>query len=531
MTGTMQSERRRVGPLSQWDADESPDLLEESIGEILLRRAAEQGERPAVHWLVDGQVRSLSYADLAAQATRAAHAIAGCVDKGERMAIWSRNELSWIVLEYAAALAGVILTPFNTAWSDGEVRHAIALTTPTLVFAGTDARGDDLSERVKPLAGGIDVVAMGELDEWVAGQPEHPLPEVSAEDPFLIQFTSGTTGRAKGAVLSQRSALNCAYQRNRAEVIVDDDCYCNPVPYHHVGGSCSVILGGVSDGGAIVLLQRWIPEDVVRLLESGVATRVGGVPTMMIDLVARLKEGGGQQYGLASVSVGGAQVPEYLIEEVAQLFGAPVVNTYAQSESPMITTTSSTDEASIISTTVGRPAGGVSLRIVAPDSGEVVPVGEPGEIVVKSPYVMMGYWDMPEQTAAASTADGYLKTGDLASMDEFGNISFRGRARDVIIRGGENIYPAEVEEIVAQHPDVAGVVVVGAPDERYGERPVGVVVRRPGSSVTGEALSEYLAGELARFKIPTSWRFVDEFPMTASGKVRRFLLREAAAEE
>jgi len=530
MAGTTTGTRRRIGPLAEWTAQGGDELLTGSIPELLASRAETHGDRPAMWWPQGTALTKMTYADLRAAATAVARALAGRAAPGERVAVWSRNTVEWVIVEYGCALAGLILTPYNTAWTDAEVDHATRLTTPTLVFAGTDLRGGSLVPRAAEVCGADRVLDLAGVRSWAETAEPGELPAVAATDPFLIQFTSGTTGRSKGALLTHQAALNVARERNRRDVIGPNDCWLNPVPYHHVGGSCFVILGGLVDGGAFVVVERYSPAETMGLLDHGVVTRIGGVPTMVLDAVAHLGDRAASA-GIRSVAVGGATLTQHLVERIRRTLGAPVINTYGQSESPAITSTDIHDDAGTIADTVGRPVAGVDVRIVDPATGEIVPVGAVGEIQARSPYVMRGYWGMPEQTAEVMTEDGFLRTGDLASMAEDGSVTFAGRARDVIIRGGENVYPAEVEEHLLAHPGVAAAVLVGIEDERLGERVAGVVVRAPGSTVTGEELTDHLRAAVARFKIPEMWRFVDGLPMTASGKVRRFVVRDETNAE
>ncbi|MER7274730.1 class I adenylate-forming enzyme family protein [Dactylosporangium sp. NPDC000244] len=524
---------RRIGPLSEWTAEPAGEVIEESVPQVLARQVATHGDRPAVYWPDGDGLAGLTYAELGAAADRLARALAGAAKPGDRVAVWSCNVLPFVILEHATAMAGLVLVPFNTAWTDAEARHAVELTRPVMLFAGTTHAGAPLLARASALGAGaaaVTVADLGDLDGWAATRALGALPDVSGDDPFLIQFTSGTTGRSKGSVLTHRAALNGALQRNRHDVRPEPDLYLNPVPYHHIGGSCFVILGGLIDAGAFVVMERWDPAVVLRLLGLGVIKRIGGVPTMLVDILAKLGDAA-RDVGLESVSLGGATVTQHLVNLVQEVLGVAVLIGYGQSECPLITSTHIADDPATIGGTLGRPLPAADVRIADPETGAVVPIGTPGEILVRAPYMMAGYWGMPEQTAATMTADGFLRTGDLGEMDESGYLTFRGRSRDVIIRGGENVYPAEVEEILLDHPGVAAAVLVGLDDERLGERVAGVVVRAPGSTVGGEELTAFLAGRLARFKIPVAWRFVPSLPMTASGKVRRFVVRDETNTE
>ncbi|WP_396655734.1 class I adenylate-forming enzyme family protein [Microbacterium sp.] len=519
-----------IGPLSIYPARGHEHLIDESIPAVLERRLPQIADRPVVTWWEDGTWDHLTYGALAEQATLVARALAAAAEPGDRVLVWGRNSLPYVVMHYAAAMANVVLTPLNTLWSDDEVRHAVQLVRPALFFAGDDIRGAALLPRAVELAGTVPVTPLGDLLQWAQEQPAADLPEVRPDDAFLIQFTSGTTGKAKGAVVTHRAALNGASERNRPDSIIDGDVWLNPVPYHHIGGSCFVMFGALLSGNAFVLVDRWDPDKAVEMLLSGQITRVGGVPTMLVDLLARIGDAG-KGVRLQSVPLGGATVSAALVRRIRAELGAQTLIGYGQSECSLITSTDVSDDPETVARTVGRPIAGTAVRIADPATSEPVPLGEPGEIQVIAPNVMRGYWEDPQKTAEVFTEDGYLRTGDLGVMDENGYIEFRGRVRDVIIRGGENVYPAEVEELLTERPDIAAAVLVGVEDERLGEKVAGVVVRAPGATVSGDELAEYLTGKVARFKIPVAWRFVDELPMTASAKVRRFIVREETERE
>jgi acyl-CoA synthetase (AMP-forming)/AMP-acid ligase II len=505
-------------------AEGTDAIVDESVPQVLARQVETAGDRRALVWPEGDGWGALTYRELSDAATAVARTLATGAAPGDRVAVWGRNSVEWILLQYGCALAGLIVTPFNTAWTDAEVRQAHELTEPTLVFAGLARDGSDLTPRAGDSCPATPVVALAGLREW-APAGSATLPTVRPRDPYLIQFTSGTTGRAKGAVLSHRALINAALARARHDVIPDDDVWLNAIPYHHIGGFCNVVLGGLVNAGAFVVLDRFDPEQAVGLLDRDMVTRLGGVPTMIGDIVDRLGDRD-RKTRLASVSTGGATVTGHLVDAVRRTFDAVVVVAYSQSECPAITHTDPHADPAAVAATVGRPVAAAEVRIVDPASGAPVPLGVTGEIVTRSPYVMDRYWGMPEHTARTLGPDGFLRTGDLGSMDAEGYLTFRGRARDVIIRGGENIYPAEIEEILLSHPGVANVVLVGVDDARLGERVAGVVVRRAGTAVTGAELAFFLSDRVAYFKIPSAWRFVESLPLTASGKVRRFIVRK-----
>jgi len=495
-----------------------------TIGERLQQNAARYGDRPALQWEDGDRLTTLTYADLLAVATATAAELREHAEPGDRIAVWGANSPEWVVLECACALAGTVLTPLNTAWTDEEARHALRLTSPRLLFAGEDTRGISLLERAAALVSTTLDHPVATLSlETVAVDPAVVVPTALADPgidqgaPFLIQFTSGTTGAAKGATLSHRAVLNSGHLRAHTFGADEYDVWVNPVPLHHMGGSCVVVMAALSSGGCYVVMPRFDPALMVRMMRVAGATRIGGVPTM---LYALLDVPGAEEAvtTVKAIGLGGTSIPPSLVERIQQDFGATVSVVYAQSECPMITSTTPETDAESVATTVGVASPNTELRIVGSDGSELAP-GEIGEVCVRSPLTMIGYWDNPEANAEAFTADGFLRTGDLGSVDADGVVRIHGRAREVIIRGGENIYPAEVEDVLLRHPAVAAVAVLGVPSERWGDE-VGAVVQLAAEATEGE-LVDHAAVSLAHFKVPRHWRFVEAFPMTAAGKIRK----------
>jgi len=506
--------------------DTGIDLLTESVGDMLRRQAREFPERPALFHVIDedaDQVASVSYRELLERAGNCARWLAAHVEPGERVAVWSRNELDTVILQYGCALSGAIIVHFNTGWNDAEVAHALATTGPSLLFAGRDHRGRDLEARLSGLAGaGVRPLAdIGALGREVSNRA---LPPVAQDAPFLIQFTSGTTGKAKGALLSHRAALLGGWLRPHCEGATSEDVWLNPVPFHHIGGSVSIVLGALGVGGALVVLRGFDREQLIRLMPVVGATRMGGVPTMWHDLLAspNLPD----PVHLNTVSLGGASVPEELARAIFERLGARCGIGYGQSEFTIITASMPADPPAVVCETVGRPLPHVEMKIVDPETGAVQALDEPGEICVRGPMCMDGYWGNPQATGETIDADGFLHTGDIGSLDADGYCRVRGRLRDVIIRGGENIYPAEIEGVLLTHPGVAMAAVVGVYHPRLGQEPAAVIMPRPGADVSAGELEALVAGQVASFKVPVHWRFVDAMPMTASGKIRKVELEE-----
>ncbi len=501
--------------------DTSLPLIDVSIAEHLRHQAETFPDRPALIW-DDGGVRTLDYRQLLAAVEALAVELAGLADPGDRIAVWSANSPQWVILECACALSATVVTGFNTAWSDAEVSHALDLTAPKALFVAEDNRGVDLRPRAARLAGArshCQVIDLAGVEtEAAPSGAARVLPRPGPDDAFLIQFTSGTTGRAKGAVLSHRTVLNAGYFRAVAVGADPTDVWVNPSPLHHMGGSVSMVFAAFSTGGCYVVLPRFSPAYQVDLMRRVGATRTGGVPTM---LYALLEVPGFEEVlkSIRSVGLGGTSVAPSLVERL-QSYGANVSISYGQSECPAVSNTPDWADAETAASTVGTITSHTELRLLGPDGSPVGP-GRIGEVCVRSPFTMIGYHDMPEATAQTIDPEGFLHTGDLGSLDERGLLRIQGRVREMIIRGGENIYPIEVEDVLLRHPAVEAVAVIGTPSERWGEEVAAVVRPAPGLAVTAEELEAHAGSALAHFKVPRQWRFVESFPLTASGKIRK----------
>lgn len=507
-------------------------LLDSTVGTFLRQQADRHGDRPALMWAGDrdpSQLETLTYAEVLIAAEALAAKLATSTRPGDRVAIWAANRPEWVIVEFAAALAGLILTPFNPGWTDSELEHAMQLTTPRMLFAGTDTRGIDLYPRACDHAGRLGectAVALSSVNMHPQQVPFHG-PALTPESPYIILFTSGTTGRAKGAVLSHRAALNGGYIRATSVHADETDVWLNPVPLHHMSGSVVIVLCALSTGGCYVVLNRFDPATQLKMMHATGATRIGGVPTMF-EALLEIDGVGDALARVKSVGLGGSLVPPELVERL-QHYGASVSVAYAQTECPMVTQSDPARDAQHVASTVGIPVPHTEIRVVD-TQGSVVPRGQVGELCVRSPLTMLGYWNMPEATAAAFDADQYLRTGDLASIDSDGVVRIQGRRREVIIRGGENIYPAEIEHVLQRHPAVDAVAVIGVPDRRWGQI-VGAVVKlaAPGAATVAE-LDDCVREHVAYFKVPQQWRFVQHMPMTASGKIRKVELPQLFSE-
>jgi len=515
---------------AHWKPKGDVPLLDCTLGQLLRRTAEQHPERPALAWAEDGAIVAMAYRQFLAEAEQVAFWLLEHGRVGDRVAPWSRNSVEWALLEFGCALAGMVVASWNPGWTDFECRHALELTEPVLVLAGEDTRGNSLLARAVSLAGSERVFLLGDLRRLAAPVAATDLPSPSPDDLCLIQFTSGTTGKAKGASLSHRCVVNAAWLRAAITGADETDVWVNPSPLNHMGGAVTMLPGAVSVGGCYVVMDRFDAGEYLRLMHDCHATRIGGVPTMLLGLL----EHPGWQPGsarLRAVGAGGAQVPQALIERLQLEFAAPVLVSYAQSESPIITSSAPDDPSQLLAETVGRCAPHVELKIVDPASGRLCRTGETGEVCVRSPMVMQGYFRAPEATAAAFDADGFLRTGDLGSLDAQGYVRISGRSRDVIIRGGENIYPAEVEDALLKHAALAQVAVVGVPDAKWGQQVAAAVQLREGCQASTAELEAHAAERLARFKVPRMWRFVDSFPQTPNGKIAKLEVEKIMAHQ
>ncbi len=521
--------------LAHRPADTDEAIWETTVGDLLRDNAARHPDRAAMMWPQDTELRQMTWSQLLEAAERAASLILGRISPGDPVAVWSANSPDWVVLEYGAALAGTPLVPVNTALTDPEVAYQLRQSGTRLLLAAETFRGRPLRERAEALAAGLPVPCpvLG-MDAWRTAPPPEPgsLPRPSPESTFLIQYTSGTTGTPKGALLGHRACVNSG-RFGMARLYEGDghEIYCTPLPLNHVGASVCGVLAIASIGGTLVLAPSFDAEAVLRLVERSRTTILGLVPTMMNDILGLPDL---HAYDLSSLRVvcgGGSVVPPPLVRRFEDALKVQLNVGYGQSESPYAASTDLSDSDAHKAETLGRPCAHREVRIARLGTGETAGIGEHGELLIRSPLNMTGYHDRPEETARTLDADGWLHTGDICSMDENGVLRIHGRSREVIIRGGENIYPREVEEALLDHPAVADVAVVGLPDDRLGETVAAFVRLVPGSTAGNDELDAFARDRLAAFKVPRAWHFVEGFPLTASGKIRKHVLRESVSRD
>jgi len=520
-------------------------LLDETIGANLRRTAAWFGEREAL--VVRHEDYRATYAELDAQVDQAARAfLARGVAKGDRVGIWAPNRHEWVITQFATARIGAILVTINPAYTAPELRHALVKAGVGVLVMAPGFRGADYASMLDEVRADCPdlretIVLDRDWDAFLADAERVGDAELAAseaqlrpEDPINIQFTSGTTGAPKGATLSHRNILNNGHFIGRALRYTQDDRVCVPVPFYHCFGMVGGSLACATSGACMVVPSEWFdPGAVLQTVESEWCTSLYGVPTMFI---AELEEPAFPSFDLSSLRTGimaGAPCPVEVMEQVrSRMHMDEVTIACGMTETgPLSTQTALDDPLDKRIVTVGRAHPHVEVKIVDPATGATVPRGTPGEQCTRGYGVMPGYWEDEDATRRAIDIQGWMHTGDLAIMDDDGYVSIVGRIKDLIIRGGENISPREIEEVLYGLPDVGAAEVIGVPSGRYGEEVMAWIRLRDGAVATADDLAAACAGRLAKYKIPRYWKFVDTFPMTVSGKVRKFRMREIAAAE
>ncbi|MBY8862897.1 acyl--CoA ligase [Nocardia sp. CA2R105] len=500
------------------------ELVECSVGARFSETARRRGDATALLWERDGELHRLDFATMLDLVESTAARLQRLAGTGDRVALWSGNSVDWILAEYGAALAGMVLVPMNPALTGAEAAHIVTDAGTRVILVGPAWRGRNLlaSARALDMTPGTTVLP---IEAVTRGDRIAPtvLPDVSPEAVLRIQYTSGTTGPPKGAVLTHLIGANAGPLSHLSLGLDEDDIVCSPLPFHHVGGSICTSSAALLRGSAFVMPEGFDADATLALIRRAGVTYFGGVPTMFVSML----EVCGDSPDLPCLKwmmLGGSDVAPELIAQTEQTFGVEILNGYGQSEAPSALQTNAGDPAWVKAGTIGRVNPFRDIRITEVGSRKPLAPGETGELCLRGRLTMTRYWHEDEtQRSAAVDEEGWLHTGDLADMDADGVVTLRGRLRDLIIRGGENIYPAEVEAVLVQHPMVAEAAVIAAPDQKWGEVPVAFI--RPVAGPPDPVELENFAHErLAGFKVPRSWHMVDEFPLTPSGKVQKVRL-------
>jgi fatty-acyl-CoA synthase len=517
---------------SHWPADTSAAALPTTIGTILQDAAR---RAPGTIALIDGDPdparrRSWTYGELLAAAEQTARALLTRFSPGESVAVWSANCPEWLVLEFGTALAGMILVPVNPAFQAAELEHVLGHSGTSGIFLADRYRSSDLPTILTSVRDRLprlrETISLRDLDAFlVTGSDATVLPDVDPDSPAQVLYTSGTTGRPKGAVLTHRGLTNNARLACAAMGMRTGDVSLNPMPLFHIAGCGLLALGLVQHDATAVVVPYFDPGLVLELAEAYASAVIGGVPTMLQAVLGHPALGKRDLSSLRFGICGGASVPPALVEAFEAALGIPLLITYAQTETCCsITAVRPDDSPTDRAETVGRPLPQAEVRICGLGHEETVPNGTIGEICVRGYLVMDGYLGDAAATSAAITSPGWLRTGDLGSMDERGYLRIAGRVKEMIIRGGENIYPREIEDVLVGHPAVAEAAVVPVASPFWGEE-VGAVIRGAGQvRPTPEELADFCRQRLAAFKVPAHWQVVDSLPCTATGKVRKDVL-------
>ena len=543
-----------------------------TIGDMLDRQAERFADRDAlVHFETGARYTYAEFRDEVERVARGLMALG--VQRGHHVGIWSTNYSEWVLTQFATAKIGAVMVNINPAYRTHELAYVLEQSEANAVILIGKFRNSDYASMVNEVAPELKDTNPGELHtsrlphlrnviyippHGDSGEAETPAgmwswremvarhAEISAaelaerqagcrpDDPVNIQYTSGTTGNPKGAMLTHHNLVaNAVYVGDCIE-LTEEDRLCIPVPFYHCFGCVMGNLGCITHGSAIIVpAEHFDPLKTLQALEQERCTALYGVPTMFI---AQLDHPEFESFKITSLRTGimaGSPCPIEVMRQVIDRMGADQMTiAYGQTEhSPVITQTLTSDSIDIRVSTVGKVLPGVEARIVDPESGEVLGSDTQGELQARSSMVMRGYYNMPEATSAAIDDEGWLHTGDLATVDEDGYYNITGRLKDMIIRGGENVYPREIEEFLYTHPKISDVQVIGVPDERLVEEVMAWVMLRPGETADADEIREFCRGKIAHYKVPRYIKVATEFPMTVTGKIQKFRMREMAVEE
>ncbi|MES2488262.1 MAG: AMP-binding protein [Pseudomonadota bacterium] len=531
--------------LSYSKGSSTPALLSETIGENLRRTVERFGDREAL--VASFQNYRATYRQFWNEVDLAARGLmARGVQTGDRVGIWAPNRYEWVIIQYATARIGAILVNINPAYKTAELEYALNLSGVSCLIMAKGFRATDYVSMLEQVRGKCPdlcqylVIENDWFDLLEQGKnfPEEKLLEcearLRAEDPINIQFTSGTTGLPKGATLSHHNILNNAYFTGLTCRYTELDRVCIPVPFYHCFGMVLGTLACTAHGACMVVpAEGFDALETLRTVEVERCTSLYGVPTMFIG---ELEHPEFSKFDLTSLRTGimaGSPCPVEVMKKVTTLMNMREVTIgYGMTEtSPLSTQNAADDPMERRVSTVGRVHPHVEIKIIDPETGATLPRGSAGELCTRGYSVMLGYWNNEAATTKSIDSERWMHSGDLATLDEEGYVKIVGRIKDMIIRGGENIFPREIEEFLYGHPGVSDVQVIGVPSEKYGEEVMAWVKLREGSTASGDEMAAFCKSKIASFKIPRYWKFVDEFPLTVTGKIQKFKMREVSINE
>ncbi|WP_340691967.1 AMP-binding protein [Hyphomonas sp.] len=505
-----------------------------TIGAMLRASTASAPDFPALKALdYDGTIlRTWTYSQLLDDSERLARALASRHAEGSRIAVYANNVPEWILLELACGLAGVTLVTVNPAYQKRELKFVLEQSRAEAIYYVKDFRGNPMQAIADAVCDEIPAIRhrilLTDHDALFAGEAERILRDPKPSDPVQIQYTSGTTGFPKGALLHHNGLVRNGVDAMTRAGMTAGKSFVHNMPLFHTTGCAILVLGGLGVGATMLLAPMFDPEVIVKLIEREKTDFILGVPTMLVALIDEVQKSGRDVSSISRIMSGGAMVAPELCKQARAVLGAPIQIVYGQTEtSPVITQAWFENSLEDLTQTIGQPAAHVEVSIRHPQTNTVVPVGEQGEICCRGYLVMTGYNDNQEATAAAIDSAGWLHTGDLGRMDTRGYVRITGRVKEMIIRGGENIFPVEIENAMLEHVVVAEVAVVGIPDAKWGEQVACFLRSKSQTKVSGADLKAFIRERLSPQKTPAYWIWVEEWPLTGSGKIQKFKLREA----
>lgn len=505
-----------------------------TIPDLLAEKAAERGDSLALRELLGdgGMGREWTYADLLRDSERLGRALASRHPPGARLALFANNVPEWILMEMAAAFAGLILVTVNPAYAARELKYVLEQSRAEAIYFVPEVRGNALGPIVDQACEGLSAIRhrilLSDHDALFAGEDRGALRPAGPDDIVQIQYTSGTTGFPKGALLKQAGLIQNGRDSIGRWGVAAGEQVVVMMPLFHTAGCGLLVLGAIANGATMLLARGFDRVVLAQVIARERPEYFLGVPTMVVDLIDEAEAEGLDVTCIRGVLSGGAMVAPELVAKSREVFGAPIQIVYGQTESsPVITQAWRDDRAADLSGTIGQPIAHVDVAIRDMADGSVCPIGVQGEICTRGYHVMAGYNDNPEATAAAIDGDGWLHTGDLGTMDARGYVRITGRVKDMIIRGGENLFPAEIENAMLEHPAVLEAAVVGIPDQRLGELVACFMRARGPERPSPAALKAFIRDRLSPQKTPAFWIWVDGWPMTGSGKIQKFALRDA----
>jgi len=538
-------------------------ILEKTVGQIVREQAALHPETEAYVY-PEHRIRK-TYREFDQETDRLAKAFIGIgIEKGEHIAIWSDNKREWLLSQYATGKMGGVLVTVNTSYQASELEYLLKQSDATTLILGEEFKSSNYIEILNTVCPELKAAEKGNLSSSklphfkrviVMSENQHPgiytwsefeafadgvgdeelesrFDSMEPNDVINIQYTSGTTGFPKGVMLTHLNVVNNGKLVGDTMNLTENDRLCIPVPFFHCFGCVLGTMAAVTHSSTMVIAEQFEPKRVLQMVQDEKCTALHGVPTMFI---AELNHPDFKSFDTSTLRTGimaGSPCPIEVMKKVISEMGASEITiAYGQTESsPVITQTRADDDIEKRVATVGKPHAEVEVKIVDPVTNEEVAIGMPGELCTRGYHIMKGYYQNEEATKQAIDQDGWLLTGDIAVEDEDGYIAVTGRIKDMVIRGGENIYPREIEEFLYQHPSVQDVQVVGVPDPKYGEELMAWVILKDGEQMRTDELRNYCKGKISHHKIPRYIEFTKEYPMTASGKIQKFKLRELAIE-